>query len=97
VRGQQAPTRERISEIQTALAKAGAYNGEPTGKWDGATIDAMKKFQAEKGLSPTGKIDALTLERLGLGSETAGIAAPLPVMSSSPDSEASNDQSTQRP
>jgi len=27
---------------------------------------------------PTGKLDALTLEKLGLGSETAGVATPTP-------------------
>jgi len=38
----------------------------------------MRKFQASKGLNPTGKLDALTLQKLGLGSETAGLAAPTP-------------------
>ena len=77
-RGQQAPTADRISEIQTALAKDGSYAGSPSGKWDSATVEAMKKFQAAHGLSPTGKLDALTLQRLGLGSATAGVAAPYP-------------------
>jgi peptidoglycan hydrolase-like protein with peptidoglycan-binding domain len=78
VRGQAAPTPERISEIQSALARNGAYNGGPTGKWDDSTTDAMKKFQATHGLTPTGKFDALTLQKLGLGSETAGHGAPTP-------------------
>jgi hypothetical protein len=38
----------------------------------------MKKFQSEHGLLPTGKFDALTLQKLGLGSETAGLGAPTP-------------------
>jgi len=42
----------------------------------------MKKFQEDHGLSPTGKIDALTLNKLGLGSETAGKGAPVPSASS---------------
>ena len=78
VKGQAAPTPERISEIQTALAKKGLYSGEPNGKWDESTSEAMKKFQAAHGLTPTGKFDALTLQKLGLGSETAGVAAPTP-------------------
>jgi Putative peptidoglycan binding domain len=78
-RGQKAPTPERISEIQTALSKDGSYTGEPTGKLDANTSDALRKFQAAHGLTPTGKLDALTLQKLGLGSETAGIAPPLPV------------------
>jgi peptidoglycan hydrolase-like protein with peptidoglycan-binding domain len=77
-RGQMAPTADRIEEIQTALARENAYQGEPNGKWDAATIEAMKKFQSANGLSPTGKIDALTLQKLGLGSEVAGKGAPMP-------------------
>ena len=78
VRGQEAPTPERINEIQEALASKGAFTGTPTGQWDDSTVDAMKKFQASHGLDPTGKLDALTLQKLGLGSQTAGLAAPTP-------------------
>ena len=78
VKGQAAPTPERISEIQVALANNGVFEGEPTGKWDGSSSAAMKKFQAAHGLNPTGKFDALTLQKLGLGSDTAGVAAPTP-------------------
>lgn len=78
-RGQKAPAADRISEIQSALAKDGSYTGEPTGKWDSNTVDAMRKFQAAQGLNPSGKLDALTLQKLGLGSKTSGVAAPLPV------------------
>ena len=81
-RGQKAPTADRISEIQSALAKDGSFNGAPSGKWDAATIDAMKRFQDSHGLNASGKIDAKTLEKLGLGSQTAGIAAPMPPVSS---------------
>lgn len=77
-RGQTAPTPDRIKEIQSALQREGAYSAEPTGKWDASTVDAMKKFQIAHGLTPTGKIDALSLGKLGLGSETAGKGAPLP-------------------
>jgi peptidoglycan hydrolase-like protein with peptidoglycan-binding domain len=83
VKAQTAPTSDRVKEIQTALQREGAYNGEPTGKWDSTTADAMRNYQDKNGLSPTGKIDALTLEKLGLGSSTAGKAAPsLPATSS---------------
>jgi peptidoglycan hydrolase-like protein with peptidoglycan-binding domain len=37
----------------------------------------MKKFQSAHGLNPSGKLDALTLQKLGLGSQTAGIAEPI--------------------
>jgi len=82
-KGQAVPTPDRIKEIQTALQKDGSYEGTPTGKWDAATMDAMKKYQDKIGVSPTGKIDAISLNKLGLGSETAGKGAPVPPTSSS--------------
>ncbi len=81
--GQKAPAPERISEIQQALAKDGSFTGTPNGKWDDSTAEAMRKFQGSHGLNPTGKLDALTLNKLGLGSQTAGIAAPMPPIGSS--------------
>jgi peptidoglycan hydrolase-like protein with peptidoglycan-binding domain len=76
-KGQMAPAPDRISEIQSALAKDGSYSGAPNGKWDDSTVDAMRKFQSAHGLNPSGKLDALTLQKLGLGSQTAGIAEPV--------------------
>jgi peptidoglycan hydrolase-like protein with peptidoglycan-binding domain len=67
-----------VSEIQAALAKNGAYAGTPSGKWDDATVEAMRKFQSTHGLNASGKLDAKTLQQLGLGSQTAGIAPPTP-------------------
>jgi len=78
VKGQAVPTPDRINEIQDALARKGLYSGTPSGKWDDSTVEATKKFQSAHGLSPTGKFDALTLQKLGLGSETAGLGAPTP-------------------
>jgi peptidoglycan hydrolase-like protein with peptidoglycan-binding domain len=79
VRAQMAPTPDRISEIQAALAREGTYQGETNGRWDSATEEAMKQFQSKHGLNPTGKLDALTLQKLGLGSAVAGLGAPLPL------------------
>jgi peptidoglycan hydrolase-like protein with peptidoglycan-binding domain len=78
VKGQSAPAPDRISEIQEALARKGATDATPTGKWDDSTSEALKRFQSTNGLASTGKLDALTLQKLGLGSETAGLAAPKP-------------------
>jgi peptidoglycan hydrolase-like protein with peptidoglycan-binding domain len=72
------PSPERISEIQSALARGGYYHGDPNGKWDASTVDAMRKFQEDHGLDGTGKLDALSLQKLGLGSEIAGVDAPHP-------------------
>ena len=78
-RGQQRPTAERIREIQQALLRAGYLEGKPTGRWDAKTRAAMRRLQEENGLPVTGKLDARSLVKLGLGSETAGVAAPHPL------------------
>ena len=77
-RMQMAPTADRIKEIQTALAASNSYKGEPSGKWDDDSVAAMKHFQQVNGLNPSGKLDALSLQKLGLGSDTAGRGAPRP-------------------
>jgi len=92
-KGQAAPTPDRIKEIQSALQKDGSYQGEPNGKWDEATVQAMKKYQDKNGFNPTGKIDAGSLNKLGLGSDTAGKGAPVPAASSkAPSVDASSKQ-----
>ena len=77
-RAQHAPTPERISEVQSALAAHGHYSGQPTGKWDASTVEATKHYQQANGLPVTGKLDARTLQKLGLGSQVAGVGAPRP-------------------
>jgi len=76
--GQKTPTADRIQEIQSALAREGYYKGDPSGKWDSDTQDAMRHFQEEHDLTGTGKIDAQSLQKLGLGSDIAGVSAPRP-------------------
>lgn len=77
-RGQKAPTPDRINEIQQALAKDGSYTGTPNGKWDDSTQEALRKFQEAHGLTATGKLDARSLQQLGLGSSITGVAPPAP-------------------
>jgi peptidoglycan hydrolase-like protein with peptidoglycan-binding domain len=81
---QKAPTADRISEIQTALSRGGYFEGQPNGKWDSNTISAMQKFQSANGLNSSGKLDATTLQKLGLGSSTAGVDAPKPIKKPDP-------------
>ena len=65
--GQQTPTRERYTEIQQALI-ARAYLERPaTGAWGPEWAAALKKFQADQNLEPSGKLDSLSLIALGLG------------------------------
>jgi peptidoglycan hydrolase-like protein with peptidoglycan-binding domain len=68
-RGQQQPEPQRIRQIQQALAERG-YAVEPTGVWDAATVEALKRFQEDhniRNLTGRGKLDPLTLIALGLG------------------------------
>lgn len=80
VNGQKAPTADRINEIQTALSRDGYYQGEPNGKWDSSTVAAVQKFQSSNGMDANGKLDAPTLQKLGLGSAIAGVSAPKPIV-----------------
>jgi len=73
---QMAPTPDRINDIQSALARGGYYKGDPNGKMDADTVDAVQRFQSANGLDTTGKLDALTLQKLGLGSDIAGVSSP---------------------
>lgn len=70
------PTPDRVTDIQTALARGGYYKGEPNGKMDADTVDAVQRFQSANGLDTNGKLDALTLQKLGLGSDIAGVSSP---------------------
>jgi|SRR6185312_1552657 len=77
---QMAPTPERYKEIQQALADKGYLKSEPTGVWDGDSTEALKQFQSDKNLTPTGKITAASLIGLGLGPKnvesSSGLASP---------------------
>lgn len=75
---QKAPTADRITEIQSALSRQGYYQGDPSGKMDYKTVAALQKFQSASGMDATGKLDAPTLQKLGLGSDIAGVSAPKP-------------------
>jgi peptidoglycan hydrolase-like protein with peptidoglycan-binding domain len=74
------PTPDRYKEIQQALVEKGYLKSEPDGVWDDGSVEAMKRFQTDQKLSPTGKISAASLIGLGLGAKSAGApeAPPLP-------------------
>jgi len=57
---------ERVTEIQSALIKAGYLDGPASGQYDDATIAAMKQFQADNGFSQTGLPSAALLKKLGV-------------------------------
>ena len=65
--GQMAPTPDRYKEIQDALAKKGYLHGEATGEWGQESADALRRFQQDQNLQPSGKLNSLSIIALGLG------------------------------
>jgi uncharacterized surface protein with fasciclin (FAS1) repeats len=53
-----------IAELQQALAERGYYHGPIDGRWNDATIAAVKAFQTDLGVPPTGIIDVATLQAI---------------------------------
>lgn len=64
---QQTPSQERYREIQQALADQGYFTGEVNGIWNTNSVEALKRFQADKSLVVDGKLGSLTIIALGLG------------------------------
>lgn len=58
---------ERATQIQQALIRSGYLTGEPTGKWDAASISAMQKLQSDNGWQTKIMPDSRALIKLGLG------------------------------
>jgi len=94
-----APTPERYKEIQQALIDKHYLNGEATGVWSPESVNALKKFQGDQKMAPTGKLDSLSLIGLGLGPKrepasaapappTPPALSPAPAAASTPNSNA---------
>src|SRR5215469_3940924 len=75
-RGQQAIDNTRAREIQVALAREHYLTGEPSGTWDAATQDAMRRYQGEQGWQTKTVPDARALIRLGLGPDHEHLLNP---------------------
>jgi peptidoglycan hydrolase-like protein with peptidoglycan-binding domain len=68
---------DRVLALQGALVKAGiALVGGVDGDFGAATTQAVREFQEREGLSVTGKVDAATAAKLGLGAAPAPIVTP---------------------
>jgi peptidoglycan hydrolase-like protein with peptidoglycan-binding domain len=72
------PTEERYAEIERALAEKGYLKVAPNGKWDEASTEAVREFQRDQKLEPSGKLDSLTLIALGLGPKYDTATSPPP-------------------
>lgn len=71
------PAKERLIEIQQALHDRGYLNQAPDGVWGPASEDALRRFQEDQNIKPTGKLNSLSLIALGLGPKrTQVVAAP---------------------
>jgi len=75
---QMAPTPERYREIQQALADKGYLKSEANGVWDDQSAEALRQFQTDRKLSPTGKLSSASLIALGLGPKTSAAALSQP-------------------
>jgi photosystem II stability/assembly factor-like uncharacterized protein len=58
---------EIVAQAQEALKAAGYHLGEADGKPGPETTAALKKFQGDRHLPVTGKLDSITLAALGVG------------------------------
>lgn len=99
-RGQQAIDSPRTREIQEALIHQHYLQGEPSGKWDAATQDALRRYQAAQGWQSKTVPDSRALIKLGLGPSTDGLLNPESAMTAGPlanDAKAATKQPTGDP
>ena len=82
--GQHTIDQERTLEIQQALVREHYLTGEPTGKWDQDTRDALLRMQAENGWQTKLTPDSRALIKLGLGPDKKGLLNPDTAVMSSP-------------
>jgi photosystem II stability/assembly factor-like uncharacterized protein len=69
-KGQSSPSSDVVLRAQELLNSAGYHMGEPDGKPGPATTAALKKFQGDRHLPVTGRLDAITLAALGIGKDS---------------------------
>jgi len=68
--------RRSIAAVQYQLMSRGYYGGRVDGKYGRQMAFAVRAFQSNAGLSPTGRLDAETLEALGSSDANFGSLAP---------------------
>jgi Putative peptidoglycan binding domain len=83
-RGQQAIDGTRCREIQEALVREHYITGQPSGKWDDVTQQAMRRYQADQGWQNKSIPDSRALIRLGLGPDHEHLLNPESAMTSAP-------------
>jgi hypothetical protein len=83
-RGQQAIDSSRAREIQEALIAQHYMEGKPSGMWDAATQDAMRRYQAAQGWQSKTVPDSRALIKLGLGPSKDRLLNPESAMTTGP-------------
>ena len=84
-RGQEKIDSGRTQQIQEALIRQHYLSGEPTGKWDAATEDALRKFQGDNGWQNKTVPDSRALIKLGLGPSHDHLLNPESAMTTVPE------------
>jgi peptidoglycan hydrolase-like protein with peptidoglycan-binding domain len=68
--------RAAVAEVQRQLMSRGYYQGRIDGRPGRRTAFALRAFQFQSGLPPTGRLDTSTLDALGLSTENLASMAP---------------------
>jgi hypothetical protein len=84
MRGQKKIDAERARTIQEALIREHYLGGEPTGVWNQASEDAMRRYQSDHGWQTKEVPDSRALISLGLGPSKDHLLNPESAMTSSP-------------
>jgi hypothetical protein len=85
VRGQMKIDSERAQAIQEALIREHYLTGEATGKWNDATEEALRRYQADNGWQNKTVPDSRALIKLGLGPSKDHLLNPESAMTTVPD------------
>jgi peptidoglycan hydrolase-like protein with peptidoglycan-binding domain len=95
VRGQKAIDGDRVRQIQEALIREHYLKGEPSGKWDASTQQALHRYQSDQGWQSKTVPDSRALIRLGLGPDSEHLLNPesAMTMSAAPPTQHTNSRS----
>lgn len=88
VRGQKKIDPERARTIQEALIREHYLSGEPTGTWNEASEEAMRRYQGDHGWQTKEVPDSRALISLGLGPSKDHLLNPESAMTSGPEKPA---------
>jgi hypothetical protein len=83
-RGQQAIDTTRARQIQEALLREHYLTGQPSGVWDEASQEAMRRYQQAQGWQTKTVPDSRALIRLGLGPDHEHLLNPESAMTTGP-------------